>query len=82
MVIQVGVKALRKRRGQLRDSAEAIESNATPVDVATVCLLLFYAAECGLKERLLDRQGCRDTGALETTHDLRELAKGTWSWPN
>lgn len=75
MVIQVGAKALRKRRDQLRDSAESIESNATPVDVATVCLLLFYAAECGLKERLLDRRGSRDSAALETTHDLRKLAK-------
>ncbi|MFF9277746.1 hypothetical protein [Streptomyces griseosporeus] len=75
MVLQVGVKALQRRRDQLRDSAESVDSNSAIGDVATVCLLLFYAAECGLKERLLVRQGHRDSAALEATHDLRKLAK-------
>ncbi|GAA3964487.1 hypothetical protein GCM10022384_15510 [Streptomyces marokkonensis] len=44
-------------------------------DPAAVGLLLFYAAECGLKERLLVRRGLRDTNGLEPTHDLRRLAK-------
>jgi hypothetical protein len=67
MVLQVGVKALQRRRDQLRDSAESVDSNSALGDVATVCLLLFYAAECGLKERLLVRQGQRDSAALEAT---------------
>lgn len=50
MVLQVGVKALRRRRDQLRESADSIDSDESLGDVATVCLLLFYAAECGLKE--------------------------------
>lgn len=75
MVLQVGAKALRKRRDQLRDCAESVDSNSDLSDVATVCLLLFYAAECGLKERLIVRRGHRDSAALEPTHDLRRLAK-------
>ncbi|GAA4822638.1 hypothetical protein [Streptomyces ziwulingensis] len=73
MVLQVGGKALRKRRDELKASAEAVEARGK--DTATVGLLLFYAAECGLKERLLFRRGLRDSGGLEPTHDLRKLAK-------
>lgn len=72
MVLQVGMKALKGRRVQLRRSADAIDGSG---DSPTVCLLLFYAAECGLKERLLKRRGQRDSSALEPTHDLRDLAK-------
>ncbi|WP_049718288.1 hypothetical protein [Streptomyces caatingaensis] len=72
MVLQVGVRALQRRRDQLRGSAEAINPAE---DMATVCLLLFYAAECGLKERLLARRGLRDSSGIEPTHDLRRLAK-------
>ncbi|MGW3012283.1 hypothetical protein ACWC9R_26115 [Streptomyces sp. NPDC001219] len=75
MVLQVGAKALRKRRTELRDSAESVGAGGALGDLATVGLLLFYAAECGLKERLLTRQGHRDTAALMPTHDLRKLAK-------
>ncbi|GAA0538679.1 hypothetical protein GCM10011581_05750 [Saccharopolyspora subtropica] len=72
MVLHVGKKPLRSRRDQLRASADRVHGTR---DAATVCLLLFYAAECGLKERLLDRGGHSDTSALENTHDLRKLAK-------
>lgn len=75
MVLHVGVKALKKRRDELRVSAESVEAHDKGKDSATVGLLLFYAAECGLKERLLSRRGLRDSGALEPTHDLRKLAK-------
>ncbi|MEU3599981.1 hypothetical protein ABZ714_14840 [Streptomyces sp. NPDC006798] len=75
MVLQVGAKALQRRRDQLRGSAESVDANDAFEDGGTVGLLLFYAAECGLKERLIVRQGHRDSGALEPTHDLRRLAK-------
>ncbi|MEV6615665.1 hypothetical protein AB0N31_17740 [Streptomyces sp. NPDC051051] len=75
MVLQVGAKALKKRRDELTVSAESVEAHGKGEDAATVGLLLFYAAECGLKERLLFRRGLRDTAALEPTHDLRKLAK-------
>ncbi|TMU94280.1 hypothetical protein [Streptomyces sp. DASNCL29] len=75
MVLHVGAKALRRRRDELRGSAESIEARGELSDLATVGLLLFYSAECGLKERLLCRQKLRGTEALEPTHDLRKLAK-------
>ncbi len=75
MVLQVGAKALKRRRDELKVSAESVEAHGKGEDAATVGLLLFYAAECGLKERLLIRRGLRDTSALEPTHDLRKLAK-------
>lgn len=75
MVLRVGARALRKRRDQLRDFAESMSGRGAPGDGATICLLLFYAAECGLKERLLVRRGQRDSSAVEPTHDLRRLAK-------
>ncbi|SPE49543.1 hypothetical protein SNS2_1230 [Streptomyces netropsis] len=56
----------------MRGSADAVAGTG---DAATACLLLFYAAECGLKERLLARRGLRDSSGLEPTHDLRKLAK-------
>lgn len=72
MVLHVGVHALRSRRGQLRGSADKV---AACGDASTSYLLLFYATECAIKERVLSRRGQRDTSALETTHDLRKLAK-------
>jgi hypothetical protein len=49
-------------------------------DPGTGCLLLFYAAECGLKERFLTRRKLRDTESLDFRndlhgHEIRELAK-------
>jgi hypothetical protein len=75
--VHVSVGALRRRRDQLSSAADSVDANATQGDVATVCLLLFYAAECGLKAQLLLRQGHRNTTALEedVQHDLRRLAK-------
>ncbi len=72
MVLHVGVAALRRRRMQLRDSAGKVADGG---DTVTSCLLLFYAAECALKERVLARRGLRDTSHLEPTHDLWKLAK-------
>ncbi|WP_157103556.1 hypothetical protein [Nocardia harenae] len=70
MVLAVGGKALRQRRVELAGAADSAE-----LDGATVNMLLFYAAECGLKARVLARSGHRDTSALAPTHDLRKLAK-------
>ncbi len=75
MVLHVGPKALRRRRVELQGSAESVEARGELIDLATVGLLLFYSAECGLKERLLIRRGLRGTETLEPTHDLRRLAK-------
>ncbi|WP_103504272.1 MULTISPECIES: hypothetical protein [unclassified Streptomyces] len=75
MVVHVGAKALRRRRDELRDSADSLDASSERDDAATVGLLLFYAAECGLKERLVRRRGQHDSAALEPTHDLRKLAK-------
>ncbi|MFJ2199615.1 hypothetical protein ACWGK6_40090 [Streptomyces violaceusniger] len=75
MVLHVGVKDLRRRRDELRGSAESIEAQGELGDLATVGLLLFYSAECGMKERLLIRQKLRGTESLDPTHDLRKLAK-------
>ncbi|MFI8084016.1 hypothetical protein ACIF6L_24820 [Kitasatospora sp. NPDC086009] len=72
MVLHVGAHALRRRRMQLRDSAGRVAEGG---DAVTSCLLLFYAAECALKERVLIRKGLRDTSLLEPTHDLWKLAK-------
>lgn len=72
MVLHVGVHALRSRWGQLRGSADKVAERG---DASTSYLLLFYATECAIKERVLSRRGQRDTSALETTHDLRKLAK-------
>ncbi|MER8037823.1 hypothetical protein [Streptomyces hydrogenans] len=72
MVLHVGAHALRNRRRQLRDSAGRLADSG---DTVTSCLLLFYAAECALKERVLVRQGLRDTSYLEPTHDLWKLAR-------
>ncbi|MBH1935314.1 hypothetical protein I5Q34_13700 [Streptomyces sp. AV19] len=75
MVLEVGAKALQRRRDQLRKAAESVETQGEFDDTPTVGLLLFYAAECGLKERVLARRGHRDSTALEPTHNLRRLAK-------
>lgn len=72
MVLHVGVHALRSRRGQLRGSAGKV---AECGDASTSYLLLFYATECAIKERVLSRRGQRNTSGLEPTHDLRKLAK-------
>ncbi|MEV0853919.1 hypothetical protein [Nocardia fluminea] len=73
MHLEVGPKALRKRRDELKCAAEQIESGKS--DLPSVCLLMFYAAECGLKERYITRSAHRDTGAVPKTHNLRDLAK-------
>ena len=72
MGVHVGKSALRRRRNELCRGADQVNKE---VDTATVCLLLFYAAECGLKACKLERGGHRSTSALRKTHDLRELAK-------
>lgn len=72
MVLEVGAKALRASRDRLCRGGTRAEEDG---DLATACLLFFYAAECGLKERLLVRGGHYGTSALRPTHDLRELAK-------
>jgi hypothetical protein len=71
MVLHVSARSLRRRRDQLRASADKLLAN----DPSTAYLLLFYAAECGLKERLIRRCNGRDTSVVEATHDLRKLAK-------
>lgn len=80
MVVHVSGKALRRRRDDMSDSARVLTESAC--DEATACLLLFYAAECGLKERVLARGNHRDTSGLEPTHDLRRLAKDLRLPPN
>lgn len=56
-------------------SADAVSGAVEPSDESTVCLLLFYAAECGLKERILRRGNHRSTQGVPLTHNLRALAK-------
>jgi hypothetical protein len=70
------------RVGQLRRSRDRLsargEETVTRGDLATAGLMLFYAAECGLKAEILDRARARDTTALPKdlrTHDLRSLSK-------
>ncbi|MGW4367623.1 hypothetical protein ACWEKT_18445 [Nocardia takedensis] len=73
----IGPKALKQRRIDMKAAAEALGTSAVGGDVATMCLLLFYAAECGLKERLIRRGNHRDTSGIKDDlhHDLRKLAK-------
>lgn len=64
----------------MRSSRERLNRDAGLVleegDGATSFLLLFYATECGLKERLLVRCGGRSTEAVASYgHDLRKMAK-------
>ncbi|QGV79921.1 hypothetical protein [Streptomyces ficellus] len=71
------------RVGQLRRSRDRLsargEETAELGDLATAGLLLFYAAECGLKAEILVRVcRSRDTTGLPEdlrTHNLRSLAK-------
>jgi len=56
-------------------SADAIGGTVEASDESTICLLLFYAAECGLKERILQRGNHRSTQGVPLTHNLRALAK-------
>ncbi|GAA3355489.1 hypothetical protein GCM10020366_15820 [Saccharopolyspora gregorii] len=69
----VGRRALRARMRNFRETADRVERSCD--DPETWHLLLFYGAECGLKERLLDRGGQPDTTDVPKDHDLRELAK-------
>ncbi|MFF7815925.1 hypothetical protein ACFZCF_28960 [Streptomyces sp. NPDC007945] len=75
-MVEVRVGQLRKSRERLSERAEVSVQQG---DAATGGLLLFYAAECGLKAEIIDRvYGARDTSKLPTdlrTHDLRRLAK-------
>lgn len=77
MGMDVGAKALRQRRIELRSAADALMQSEVSTDVPTVCLLLFYSAECGLKERLIRRGNHMDTTGIpeHLHHDLRKLAK-------
>ncbi|KRV49152.1 hypothetical protein AQ490_21325 [Wenjunlia vitaminophila] len=75
-MVDVGVGELRRSRERLAKQGEAAEQAG---EDAVCGLLLFYAAECGLKAEVLrwvlHRQ---DTSALPSdlrTHDLRRLAK-------
>ncbi|MFE7115910.1 hypothetical protein ACFU99_10880 [Streptomyces sp. NPDC057654] len=72
MALQVGAKALKASRARLRQGGDRLDAVG---DTPTACLLLFYAAECGMKERLLTRGGHRDSAALDYQHDLRRMAK-------
>jgi HEPN domain-containing protein len=71
MSVEVGRWALVANRERLARGGEAIVADQQEI----ACLLLFYAAECGLKATLMDRGGHRASSNLERTHDLRELAK-------
>ncbi|MES0835508.1 hypothetical protein [Nocardiopsis tropica] len=71
MGVNVGRAALLANRDRLAKWGEQIADEQR--DVA--CLLLFYAAECGLKAELIRRSGSRDSVSLARSHDLRSLAR-------
>lgn len=75
-MVDVGVGELRSSRERLAEQAEKAEQNGQN---AIAGLLLFYAAECGLKaEYLRWVLHQEDTSALPNdlrSHDLRRLAK-------
>ncbi len=75
-MVDVGWRQLRLSRDRLEKQAAHAADDG---DEATAGLLLFYAAECGLKAELVKSVlRCRDTSGLPAhlrTHDLRELAK-------
>ncbi|GAA2142834.1 hypothetical protein [Glycomyces algeriensis] len=71
-----GISDLRRRRDALLASADQLE-NSVNADLETICMLLFYSAECALKTLMLQRQRARTTAALgdQRHHDLIRLAK-------
>lgn len=75
-MVDVGVGELRRSRDRLEKQARAAESAG---ELPASGLLLFYAAECGLKAELLHSVlHCRDTAGLPgdlRSHELRRLAK-------
>ncbi len=75
-MVEVGVSELRRSRDRLAGQAQAAEQAG---EIPTSGLLLFYAAECGLKAELLRSVLNRnDTAGLPSdlrSHDLRRLAK-------
>jgi hypothetical protein len=74
-MVDVRVGQLRKSRDRLSSRGEETVNQG---DLATAGLMLFYAAECGLKAEILVRERARDTSALPEdlrNHDLRSLAK-------
>ncbi|MFD7303215.1 hypothetical protein ACFV83_20160 [Streptomyces pharetrae] len=75
-MVDVGVGELRRSRDKLARQAQAAEQAG---ETAASGLLLFYAAECGLKAGVLRGVLNRnDTAALPKdlrSHDLRRLAK-------
>ncbi|MFD5620809.1 hypothetical protein [Streptomyces yangpuensis] len=75
-MVDVGVSELRRSRDRLAKQGEAAEQAG---ENAVSGLLLFYAAECGLKAEVLRWVlRCEDTSALPSdlrTHNLRRLAK-------
>lgn len=71
MPVDVGVTALTTSHRLHRDSAAKLNG-------PSAALLLFYAAECGLKAIYMRRQGLDNTAKLDArarSHDLRHLAK-------
>ncbi|MYU07765.1 hypothetical protein GTY81_28645 [Streptomyces sp. SID8366] len=75
-MVDVGVGELRRSRDRLEKQAQAAEHAG---ELPASGLLLFYAAECGLKAELLRSVLQRnDTAGLPSdlrSHDLRRLAK-------
>ncbi|MER6250090.1 hypothetical protein ACIQK6_36125 [Streptomyces sp. NPDC091682] len=75
-MVDVGVSELRRSRERLAKQGEAAEQAG---ENAVSGLLLFYAAECGLKAEVLRWVlRCEDTSSLPSdlrTHNLRRLAK-------
>ncbi|MFF2787762.1 hypothetical protein ACFVT6_13480 [Streptomyces sp. NPDC058049] len=75
-MVDVGVSELRRSRERLAKQGEAAEHAGENVVGG---LLLFYAAECGLKAEVLRWVlHCEDTSSLPSdlrTHNLRRLAK-------
>ncbi len=74
MPVDVGAHALKASVRAHHAAASRLAEDQSP----TVGLLLFYAAECGLKAALLQRQALRDTASIPAdlrSHDLRRIMK-------
>ncbi|URN16644.1 MULTISPECIES: hypothetical protein [Streptomyces] len=74
-MVDVRVGQLRKSRDRLSTRGEEAAGEG---DLSTAGLMLFYAAECGLKAEILVSVRARNTSALPENlrnHDLRALAK-------
>lgn len=71
MAINVGLNDLRRSRETYKRSGHSLLEK----EQTAACLLLFYAAECGLKAERLRQTNSRSTASLDYGHDLRRLAK-------